>query len=275
MLVQGFKQFNHFTFLLLKGKLFKYFIPCSIFITKATHKQILIRKFSISKGYYLHCFIIAGVLLLCLSVSKAQPYSTVSLIDKPFILSINKNPYIIKRLEENSIYNSSSSIEKDFIYWTNFARLFPHTFCDSVLIPFTNAQPSTKGIYAQSLIADFKKAQALPFLIPVDFLTNAARHHSKDLVNNRGIITHQSSDGTSFAQRMKRAGVNTCAAENLSMGHEDPLVSLLLLYLDIGLLDAGHRLNLLNPGFTQIGVSIRRIPDSQYITVQDFACSPR
>lgn len=225
--------------------------------------------------FYKRSYLSAFFLFIGLAVAEAQPYSTVTLIDKPFNPPVSRNQGLIKKLEQNAVYNASSTIEKEFIYWTNYSRLFPQAFCDSVVIPFTNAQPSTKGKYAQSLIADLKSAQALPLLLPVDILTDAAKRHSKDLVYNKGRITHQSSDGTSFSQRMRRAGVSTCAAENLSMGHEDPLVSLLLLYLDIGLPDAGHRLNLMNPAFTQIGVSVRQIPENQYITVQDFACSPR
>lgn len=277
MLGQFFKRSYLATFPLSIGQLFKKFILCGFLIVKVQlFKQFLSWGFPSSFGKGLNrTLFCAFFLFVGLSVAKAQPYSTVTLIDKPFTPIVSTNQALIKKLEQNAVYNASSSIEKDFIYWTNFARLFPRVFCDSVLIPFTNAQPSTKGRYAQSLIADLKKVQALPLLLPVDFLSDAAKRHAKDLVYNKGIITHQSSDETSFAQRMKRAGVNTCAAENLSMGHEDPLVSLLLLYLDIGLPDAGHRLNLMNPAFTQIGVSVRQIPGNQYITVQDFACSPK
>ena len=293
MLAQLFKQSFLPVFPLSMGKLFKQFFPCGFPLSKILlYKQFILCDLPIAKvqlykqflpgafprlfGQGLYHILLLGVFLfLGLSLAKAQPYSTVTLIDKPFTPPVSKNQGLIKKLEQNAVYNASSSIEKDFIYWTNYSRLFPQAFCDSVLIPFTNSQPSTKGKYAQSLIADLNKVQALPLLLPIDILTDAAKRHSKDLVYNKGRITHQSSDGTSFAQRMKRAGVNTCAAENLSMGHEDPLISLLLLYLDIGLPDAGHRLNLMNPAFTQMGVSVRQIPENQYITVQEFACSPR
>ncbi len=204
---------------------------------------------------------------------NSQPISTVLLEDKPFVPLAKINLELLNQLEKSPNYLSSSDLEKDFIYWTNFARLNPKSFCDSVLIPFLNEQPSTKGEAANQLIKELNRGKELPILLPDVILSHSSREHAKDLSNRKGEISHSSKGGNSFYQRMKKAGVLSCAAENISLGQEDQLVALLLLYLDIGLPDAGHRKNLLNPNFIRMGVSVHKLKNSdQYITVQNFRC---
>ena len=204
---------------------------------------------------------------------NSQPISSVFLEDKPFVPLAKINLELINQLEQIPNYVGASALEKDFIYWTNFARLYPKSFCDSVLIPFLNEQPTTKGEAANQLIKEFKRGKELPILLPDVILSHSSREHAKDLSNQNGEISHSSSNGNSFYQRMKKAGVLSCAAENISLGQEDQLVALILLYLDIGLSDAGHRKNLMNPNFIRMGVSVQKLKKAdRYITVQDFRC---
>jgi uncharacterized protein YkwD len=73
---------------------------------------------------------------------------------------------------------------------------------------------------------------------------------------------------------MKAGGVTKCAAENIYTGKNDGLLALIMLLLDIGLDPAGHRKNILNPGLTQMGISIRPHKSNQrIILVQIFGCS--
>jgi uncharacterized protein YkwD len=194
--------------------------------------------------------------------------------DKPFVPLVKIKQSLLNQLEENTVFLNASQLEKDFIYWTNFSRLYPVSFRDSVLIPFLKEQPSTNGKEAKQLIADFSRGETLPILIPDNRLTNTSAEHALDLSKRKGVISHQSKDGKSFYQRMKIAGVIACSGENISLGQEDQLIALLLLYLDIGLSDAGHRKNLLNPRFTYMGVSVQKLKGGdQFITVQDFRCA--
>jgi uncharacterized protein YkwD len=223
------------------------------------------------KSRLFFCFLLS----LFSSFLKSQTFSTVRLEDKPFYHLVKKNKEIVSKLEKNTVYTESTKDEQEFIYWTNHARLYPKSFSDSVLIPFIESQPSTKGVYADQLIMAFNKINPLPFLSPEKTLSELARSHSMDLSKKQGRISHSSNDGSSFSTRMLRAGIKTCAAENISLGQQDQLIALLLLYLDIGLPDAGHRANLMNPSFTQMGVGVLQIKGGQYITVQDFSCPTR
>ncbi len=211
------------------------------------------------------------VLILFSFFLNAQHFSSVILRDKPFRAPAMNNKFILNQLEKNDIYSELNQSEKEFIYWTNYARLFPKSFRDYILLPFLKQQPTTKGRYAASLIKELTASSSLPFLEPEEKLYLIAKSHALDLSKNN-IIGHQSTNGTSFRDRMKMGGIINCASENISLGATEPVVSLLLLYLDIGLPDLGHRKNLMNPSFSKMGVSVRQFSKNQDIIVQDFSC---
>lgn len=212
------------------------------------------------------------VLILFSFFLNAQHFSSVILRDKPFRAPAMNNNYILNQLEKNEIYLELNQSEKEFIYWTNYARLFPKSFRDIILLPFLKQQPTTKGRYSASLIKELTTSPSLPFLEPEEKLYLTAKSHALDLSKYKNKIGHQSTNGTSFSDRMKMGGIINCASENISLGATEPVVSLLLLYLDIGLPDLGHRKNLMNPIFSKIGVSVQRFANNQDIMVQDFSC---
>lgn len=179
----------------------------------------------------------------------------------------------MEKLEENKVYRSSNKAARSFIYWSNYARLYPKSFRDEALIPFIKLQPNLKGKYANSLIKDLGKIDPLPFLEPEAKLTKAAELHAEDIAQNNGRVSHQSSDGSSFSDRMKKVGYKACSGENISLGKDtDGLSSLLLLYLDINLPDLGHRKNLFNANYTKMGVSVKQLPNNQLLIVQELGC---
>lgn len=159
------------------------------------------------------------------------------------------------------------------MYWVNYSRLFPKEFRDAALIPYLQQQPRLKGKYANSLLETLDNAKALPFLDPEEKLSKAALDHAKDIKRNGGSVSHRSSDGSSFGDRMRKVGYRGCTAENISLGKDNwGLSSLLLLYLDINLPDLGHRKNLLNPNYSKMGVSSVQLNGDQTLIVQELGC---
>ncbi|MCU0351619.1 MAG: hypothetical protein MUF43_12475 [Flavobacterium sp.] len=124
-------------------------------------------------------------ILLCLVFSfftiDAQNYSQVVLTDIPFEPSLIIKKDIKEKLEGNPIYKDLDHLSKSFIYWTNYARLYPREFRDSALIPFLNQQPVLKGKYANSLIETLSNLEPIPCLDPEPKLTLAANNHAKDI----------------------------------------------------------------------------------------------
>lgn len=217
--------------------------------------------------------LVLGSLLFFSGYINGQSYSQVVLRDIPFEPNIELNKDLVEKLEDNKVYRSSSKAARSFIYWTNFARLYPKIFRDEALIPFIKLQPNLKGKYANSLIVDLGKISPLPFLEPEAKLTKAAELHAEDISQNNGRVSHQSSDGSSFSDRMKKVGYKACSGENISLGNDqNGLSSLLLLYLDINLPDLGHRKNLFNANYTKMGVSVKQVPNNQFLIVQELGC---
>jgi uncharacterized protein YkwD len=80
-------------------------------------------------------------------------------------------------------------------------------------------------------------------------LYGAAQNHTIDMVNmNR--LTHTGSDGSSIAIRVQRFGYQYSAvAENVAVGQRTPS-QVLTSWME----SPGHRQNILNPKYTEIGV---------------------
>jgi uncharacterized protein YkwD len=100
-------------------------------------------------------------------------------------------------------------------------------------------------------------------------LAAAARAHAADMAE-RSYFDHTTPDGVDFATRITRAGYTwSTAGENIAAGQPDP-ASVMKSWMN----SPGHRANILNCDFTNLGVGLaydgRRTP---YWT-QDFA-APR
>lgn len=213
------------------------------------------------------------MLLLVLSFSVSGQ-GTISLEDKSFTYDqkrvvkvddfLSTHDVVIKALSRN---------EQEVYYWVNVLRADPRLFLQNYVLPFLNQFPEAKGNSASSLIADLKAQSELPLMAPKDNLLKASRSHAVDL-SKQNRISHSSSDGRSFRQRMEAAGVTTCAGENILEGKSDALKAVILLLIDEGVPDKGHRKSLLNPRFNLMGCSFYPKKDGEsFILVQVFSCS--
>jgi hypothetical protein len=164
-------------------------------------------------------------------------------------------------------YASLNNYEKEVLYWVNLARNRPAFFLDSVVRPILRLFPEVR-----SLEKDMSSAGSLPLFEPHRTLIQLAREHAYDLASKKAPLSHNSTNGTSFATRTERAGVKTCAGENLGLGSQGILLSVVLLYLDKGLNPPGHRQSLLSRQYTQIGVGVKEYGADQLLLVQEFTC---
>lgn len=213
------------------------------------------------------------VLLLLCSSEPGFSQGTIVLQDKPFFYKDSRDTSIWNRLTYSQAFLVLSESEQAFYYWTNLLRKNPTKFNQAVVQEFLKQFPEVNAIDAISLVADLKGAPAnLSFLYPDDGLIKMALTHATDLKKRNGIISHQSASGKSFVQRIKEEGRYKCGAENLFVGSPDPLEALVLLLIDQGVKDKGHRRNLLDPTFTLMGASFKFINTKKAILVQEFGC---
>jgi hypothetical protein len=98
-------------------------------------------------------------------------------------------------------------------------------------------------------------------------LTAAARLHARDMADSN-YFSHDSLDGTRFFERILEAGYDYAACgENIAAGYANPHE-----VVDAWMDSDGHRENILDPDFCEIGVGYAYVAESTYkhYWTQDF-----
>lgn len=101
-------------------------------------------------------------------------------------------------------------------------------------------------------------------------LSRLARRHSQDMAS-REDLTHSSSDGKSYLERVIEAGFHFVAiGENVAYSNSyqpEPIHKELMI-------SPGHRENILTPGFDEVGIAAVYKEGSGYYVTQDFRRAP-
>lgn len=198
---------------------------------------------------------------------------SIVLQDKPFVFNETKDTSIWNKLGSNPSFKSLSAAEQDFFYWTNLFRKNPAVFNNKVIKEFLKQFPEAVSASSRSLQVELSKVKTeLPLLTPDFGLNKMATEHANDLKKRNAVLSHQSAAGKNFVQRIKEAGNYRCGAENLFWGSPSPLEALVLLLIDEGVKDKGHRRNLFDPSFTLMGISTLSISPKKALVVQEFGC---
>ncbi|HYY10161.1 MAG TPA: CAP domain-containing protein [Kineosporiaceae bacterium] len=98
-------------------------------------------------------------------------------------------------------------------------------------------------------------------------LVGVARAHSRDM-GEHGYFSHDSQDGRSPFDRMRAAGYRgTLMGENIAAGQPTAAA-----VMDAWMKSPGHRANILNCGFSEIGVGVATVAGSpmRVYWTQDF-----
>jgi Cysteine-rich secretory protein family len=220
-------------------------------------------------------FHVKKLVLLIVSLYSLHGYSQgfLTLQDKPFEFKHAYDTALLHQLEANSFYKELTVNEKELFYWTNYFRQNPKRFYEQIVKEFLYQFPEAKSGYSRSLEADIQKAPtSLPLFIPDNGLLKTSKEHAMDLAKRGNIISHNSSNGKSFSQRLQDEGKYTCGAENIYIGSNKALESLITLLIDNGVPDKGHRMNLLEPRYGRMGVSFQSAGSGKGLLVQDFSC---
>jgi hypothetical protein len=132
--------------------------------------------------------------------------------------------------------------ERELHLWTNAARVDPEAF---------EADYNRGGC---SYDADFSEDEQTPKwpLMIENGLTEAAEFHSADMADNDW-FSHDSSDGTSFFDRVARYYDSGNVGENIAMGYPsmyDAVFTGWMCSTD------GHRANIMSGGYDELGVGV-------------------
>jgi hypothetical protein len=207
------------------------------------------------------------LLLFIPAISFSQHFGKTTIEIKPLPEPPSKDVVI-----EAFVNGFPEAEQKSWFYWTNYSRIYPQKFWDSIVQPLVSIYPQFENSYAVSLKRDLYNAKPLPLLKPNKTLATIAQQHASALADVKANPSHTSPDGKTFQQRMQKVGLK-CVGENISFGSSNVILGLVLLYLDQGVPDLGHRTSLLNPSYTEMGIGISSYPKNMWMIIQDFGCS--
>lgn len=217
--------------------------------------------------------IIIVLALALISFSGYCQIHTISLEDKAVPEPFSRDSTVDQWNLLQKDYSQLTIQAKQVFYWVNYCRNNPVKFWDSVVVPILKVFPSLNGSESASLRADLIKTWGQPMFRLNSSLIKTAQEHAVDITAKKALPSHLSTNGEGFDVRIKRAGIKYCAAENISLSNQSILLSVVLLYLDIGLPELGHRKSLLSADLREIGIGAARYGEDQYFLVQDLACA--
>ncbi|MFT3703590.1 MAG: CAP domain-containing protein [Agriterribacter sp.] len=214
------------------------------------------------------------IFIVLISFVSSYSQGSITFSDKPFVMETEKDTALQHFLVSNGAYTSLNKDEQEVVYWINYVRLKPQEFASTILTPFLQQFPETKSSYTKSLLSELKNMAPVQVLTPFEKLNQTSLGHAKDLGSKGLDISHSSSSGLSFQQRMNAAGFVQCVSENIYEGRLSPLESVIFLLIDHGVKNLGHRRNMLDSKVKKIGVGFYAIKGKpeMYFLVQDFAC---
>lgn len=132
-----------------------------------------------------------------------------------------------------------------------------------VTAPVTATATAADDLTTLVALVNSERAEAGCAALTVnDKLTKAAQDHSQDMADQRN-LSHTGSDGSSLTDRYARVGYSWSAAgENIASGYTTPQS-----VMDGWMASSGHRANILNCAFKEIGVGFA---ESGSYWTQDF-----
>lgn len=143
--------------------------------------------------------------------------------------------------------------DRDTHLWTNAARVDPEAFEDDY---------QSGGCSYYEDFSDDEMEPKAPLYYSRE-LNEAAVYHSEDMEES-GEFSHDSSDGTSFADRVARYYTETgYLGENIAMGYGSGYNSVFVGWMCS---ESGHRANIMGGDYTELGTGV----SGSYYT-QDFA----
>ncbi len=103
-------------------------------------------------------------------------------------------------------------------------------------------------------------------------LAAVARAHSLNMLRQQS-FSHNDPDGTTFAERIKRAGISwQSSGENIAV--YDTVQGAESAFMNEPRFQDNHRGNILNASYTDVGIGVVQGPDGSLYITQDFIASP-
>ena len=120
-------------------------------------------------------------------------------------------------------------------------------------------------------LRDMKQAKPLPPLSPSQGLSQVAQILLKEQQRS-GRIGHIGNRGSTPQSRVEKIGTWTGElSENITYGNDSPQMVVINLLIDDGVPNRGHRKNILNPKFNEVGIAAGSHPKYKQMCVMEMA----
>ncbi|HET6244163.1 MAG: CAP domain-containing protein [Bacteroidetes bacterium] len=143
--------------------------------------------------------------------------------------------------------------EKEIVYYTNLARIDGPLFASTFLEEYLKKNNIRSNKWIASLKKDLENSPSLSPLIPQKDLSGIARQHAEKS-GKTGRTGHFDFKERTKDVMKKYNGIG----ENCNYGTANGLLIVILLLIDEGVENLGHRKNMLNSDYQYTGVSIER-----------------
>lgn len=226
---------------------------------------------------------ISVVLLLSLMISCTS--NKVKVTKRPAEKPTNQQETIVNTNDIDAARNVSymTTREKDMVKEINLIRSNPKGYIPIIEAYIQEQEASLSQVVsgkqyikdeiktAKELIKELKNTDAMPILQPHEGVYKAAQVHG-DEGKRKGRLDHVGKDGKWPWDRIKAyAGFNN-GGENLVGGLQDVRKSVIVLLIDSGIPNRGHRKALLNPAWKYVACyEVGQVGDMPYYWVQNFA----
>lgn len=133
----------------------------------------------------------------------------------------------------------------------------------------TGSQTSTNGTSSEkqqafALLNQDRAANGLPALTLNSKLTSLADGYAADMIK-RGYFSHYNPEGQSPFDRMNKAGISySTAGENLAINNSVAAAETAFMK------SSGHRANILNSSYTDVGIGVVHSSNGSVYVVQEF-----
>ena len=158
-----------------------------------------------------------------------------------------------------------TDLEKEVLFYCNLVRLDPKLFLETYVKKYLDSTKENNN-YTRSLIKTLKSAKNSDVLYPSEKLYSLAKEHAIEF-GKKGKTGHGNFDKR-FMKIIKEC--DCTVGENCDYGNDKALNIVMSLLIDDNVPDLGHRTNILDPVYKNIGVSIQPHKKYNWNCVMDF-----
>jgi len=182
---------------------------------------------------------------------------------------IAQKTWDLKILEKANTAKNESYLtdqEKEVLFYCNLVRLDPKLFLETYFKKYLDSTKENNN-YTKSLIKTLKSAKSSDALYPSEKLYSSAKEHAIEF-GKKGKTGHGNFDKR-FMKIIKEC--DCTVGENCDYGNDKALNIVMSLLIDDDVPDLGHRTNILDPVYKNIGVSIQPHKKYNWNCVMDFS----